>query len=146
MGTNLGHVKTSFSTFWLLKLIFKSPRFVPFGANLTHFEPNMTPLCLLASPSNRPSAICLHSGNNGPTFFSSCKTWRIAHFRLQYFRVVPGRWRGCFSWMCQSEVSLWCRDHVTFEAFEDENKSWCCELSLIGADHKMIILLNNSTS
>ena len=31
-GTNMGLFKTSFRTFWLvLKLILKSPRFVPFG-------------------------------------------------------------------------------------------------------------------
>ena len=37
-GTNLGIFKISFSKFWLLlKLILKSPRFVPFGTNLTQF-------------------------------------------------------------------------------------------------------------
>ena len=36
-GTNLALLKISFSTYWLAKLIWKSPRFVPFGANLTQF-------------------------------------------------------------------------------------------------------------
>ena len=44
-GTNPGLSKISFSTFWLaelLKLILKSPIFVPFGANLPQFGPNST--------------------------------------------------------------------------------------------------------
>ena len=28
----------------VLKMIFKSPRFVTFGANMTHYEANWTPL------------------------------------------------------------------------------------------------------
>ena len=45
-GTNLGLFKISFSTYWLAepkctKLIFKSPRLIPLGANLTLFAAHL---------------------------------------------------------------------------------------------------------